>query len=564
MATGGPLRQPIPVARSILWSPTAGGAGAGGPRRPGEIAFPVFLLQSALAAIHEHLVAPPRLGQGLLGFLLGDLCECPETNVSYLVVDAAVRLNQPIYSDRTRDVVTRLWDRVQAQLEEQNAHLIGWYHSHPPLPLTLTEYDVETHEQYFGEPWQVTLLMGTDPAEPTGAFFRASADENWLSTPLPFYELLNPDSIRPDGKKRSFVTWKNYRAYSAVGQQSGPHAAVSPAAATVPRMPAAKPPSEPKFTPAPPKPKPPSPPPDREPEPESSNELKFLTAAEDLPPPPPPRPAPPPRRHTPPPRPAPPQEPEPEAEPAGEAVADVSTPVWPEEFEAPPDQPWEEQPEQLEEQPSRAPRRRRKLPRKLVRALVLLVVAASAAGAYWWFRPELPLPDWSTVAGKWSAFTGKVSGAVSGVSASVGAKISALKVKFRHKAPAPAPAKLRPKPEAKPAAAPPAAGSSPPAPLPPPAPSPPSPLAKLDVIGDSLTQSVRSFGERAALFSRGQLPCAGLASSLAGVEQRWTTYNSARKSAGVLDAAHALRDQGLYARVDSVERRFEQSGCPRP
>jgi hypothetical protein len=47
------------------------------------------------------------------------------------------------------------------------------------------------------------------------------------------------------------------------------------------------------------------------------------------------------------------------------------------------------------------------------------------------------------------------------------------------------------------------------------------------------------------------------------VEQRWTTYNSARKRAGVLDAAHALRDQALYARVDSVERRFEQSGCPR-
>src|SRR5881296_1407391 len=263
MSTAGPLRQPIPVARSILWSP-AGEDGGG--QRPGHLPFPVFLSQSALTAIHEHVAAPARPGQGVLGFLFGDLCECPETNVSYLVIDAALRLNQAIYGDRTRDVITRLWDRVQEQLETQHAHLIGWYHTHPPLPLSLTEHDVETHEQYFGEPWQVALLLGTDPEEPAAGFFRAGPDEAWTSTPLPFYELLGPESIRPDGKKRSFVTWKNHRAYNPV----------TPAAAATLRTPAAKPPSEPKFTPAAAKPQPPPPPPP-------------LT-----PPPPPPRPPPPP------------------------------------------------------------------------------------------------------------------------------------------------------------------------------------------------------------------------------------------------------------------------------
>src|SRR5436190_1940881 len=173
MSTAGPLRQPIPVARSILWSP-AGEDGGG--QRPGHLPFPVFLAQSALTAIHEHVAAPARPGQGVLGFLFGDLCECPETNVSYLVIDAALRLNQAIYGDRTRDVITRLWDRVQEQLETQHAHLIGWYHTHPPLPLSLTEHDVETHEQYFGEPWQVALLLGTDPEEPAAGFFRAGPD----------------------------------------------------------------------------------------------------------------------------------------------------------------------------------------------------------------------------------------------------------------------------------------------------------------------------------------------------------------------------------------------------
>lgn len=557
MATGGPLRQPIPTARSILWSPAAGG---GGTRRPGDIPFPVFLLQSALAAIYEHLAAPPKPGQGMLGFLLGDLCECPETNVSYLVVDAALRLNQAIYSDRTRDVVTRLWDRVQAQLEEQQAHLIGWYHSHPPLPLGLTEYDLETHEQYFGEPWQIALLVGTDPAEPAGAMFRASADEEWVNAPVPFYELLNPDSIRPDGKKRSVVTWKNYRAFSAVGTQSGPHAAVSPT--TVPRMPAATPPAEPKFTPAPPRPKSPAP----EPEPERSTELKFLTAAEDLASPaPPPRAAPPPRRYTPPPRPAPPPEPEPEPEPVPEAEAEpelepeaaaaeaVGTPVWPEEFEAPAEEEVAP-PEELEERPPRPRRPRRKLPRKVKRALLLVVLVATAAGAYWWFQPELPLAQWSAtargaMAATWSTLKTKASG--------LSAKVSALKTKVRRTErkpapppPAPPPPRAQPKPDAT------AAAASPPAHV-------PTAFAALDAIGDSVTQSVRTFGDYAVQFNRGQLACAGLVSSLSAVEKRWLTYNAARKSAGVLDAARAVRDQGLYARVDSVERRFEQTGCPR-
>jgi len=244
MTTPGPLRQPIPVGQSILWSPASAGS-----KRPGNITFPVFLSQAALTAILEHVATPHRAGQGVLGFLLGDACECPETGVSYLLIDVALRLNQAIYGDRTRDVVTRLWDHIQQQLEQQRASLIGWYHTHAPLPLTLSGHDVETHEHYFAEPWQVALLLGTDPAEPAASFFRAGTDEAWTGTSQPFYELLAPESIRPDGKKRSFVTWKNYRAFNP----ATPTGSTAPAAVTqvTPRV-AAKPPGAPKFTPAPP------------------------------------------------------------------------------------------------------------------------------------------------------------------------------------------------------------------------------------------------------------------------------------------------------------------------
>ena len=575
--SSGPLRQPIPVARSILWSPESAGGGA---QRPGHMPFPVFLAQSALTAIHEHVATPARPGQGVLGFLLGDLCECPETNVSYLVIDAALRLNQAIYGDRTRDVITRLWDRVQEQLETQQAHLIGWYHTHPPLPLSLTEHDVETHEHYFGEPWQVTLLLGTDPEEPAAGFFRAGPDESWLATPLPFYELLAPESIRPDGKKRSFVTWKNHRAYNPV----------TPPAAPTLRTPAAKPPSEPRFTPAsakpqpppPPAPPPPAPPPPSPPPPppppappprreDDRHELKFLTAAEDVPPPPPPRAPPPPRRHTPPPRPAPPLPPEPEPEPEPDAVEPMASddggaaaPIWPDEFEDREHAAEAEVPEELLQPVPRA-RRRGKRRRGLWATLFVLLIAAGGAGAYWWFQPELPLPEWSTITSKWSAITSTISGKVSAISG----KVSALKAKLRRAPPTPAPPQPRAQTPSRPATQP-ATAAAPTGPAPSqrppsqPVPSQPAPRARLDVAGDSLTQVVRTFDERASQFARGQVPCAGLARGLTAVENRWIAYNTARRNAGVLDAAHAARDQTLYAGVDSVERRFEQSGCPRP
>ena len=567
MSTAGPLRQPIPVGRSILWSPARGG-----PKRPGNIPFPVFLSQAALTAIHEHVATPHRPGQGILGFLLGDQCECPETNVSYLVIDVALRLNQAIYGDRTRDVVTRLWDHIQQQLEQQRASLIGWYHTHPPLPLTLSGHDVETHEHYFAEPWQVALLLGTDPAEPAGSFFRAGSDEAWIGTPLPFYELLTPESIRPDGKKRSFVTWKNYRAYNPVAPGSSHPPA--PVTAVTPRL-VAKPPGAPKFTPAPP---PSSEPPEP---PEDDGELKFLTAAEDMPPPhpspppprhaapsPPPSPPPPlppaPPRTTLPPRAAPEPEPEPEpdaepetwAAPADEAPRDearLDGPFWPDEFEDR-DVPVDAEEPEAGSAATRVPRRRRRLPRALKRTLLVLVLGGVAAGAYWWFQPEVPLPRWSTVASAWSAIRGKLAAISSGLR--------------RHPS-----APARPAPKAQ-AAAPPAPASRPAgqsqtsgtaaAPARPPVVGPPPAIAKLDQAGDSLTHVVRNFSDQARLFDRRQVACAGLARRLEVVENRWIAYNAARRGAGVLDGARTARDQALYAGVDSVERRFEQSGCPRP
>jgi hypothetical protein len=556
MSADAPLRKTIPLAQSILWSPTptpgtGGGGRAGG--RPGNIPFPVFVAQSALAAVREHLATAPPPGQGILGFLVGDLCECPDTNVSYLVIDAALRLSQPIYGDRTTDVVTRIWDRIASQVEETKGHLIGWYHTHAPLPVSMSAHDIETHEHYFAEPWQVALVLGSDAdGHPAAGFFRGGSDEVWATTLLPFYELLSEESFRPGGKKRSFVAWKNYRAYNPLADRpfrTPPKQAEPEPAPPEPPVPEAEAPEpEPEEHTPPPEP-PPQPPPPTAQEPKS-DELVFLTSAEDFasapprsarpaqrPTPPPPPPLPPPRQR---------REPSPEPLPPGPELASIfeeregegegdgdehqATEQWPEpaveEEPAPP------------VRPSRAAGGRRARRIRWGRwGLVFAILLIGSAGSFYvWLNglPVLPsLPRLPTI-----PFLKKPQTSVP----------SRPRPRPRRSVPTPPP------PAAKPQATPPAA----------PVAASRAPVTPLDQVADSLATAVRSFNDRAALFDRRQSTCDGLGRGLLAVEARWLSYSTARRASGILDPTHTGRDQTLYARVDSVEHRFEKSGCQRP
>jgi hypothetical protein len=61
------------------------------------------------------------------------------------------------------------------------------------------------------------------------------------------------------------------------------------------------------------------------------------------------------------------------------------------------------------------------------------------------------------------------------------------------------------------------------------------------------------------------MDCGGLATGLVSVENLWTSYNTERRARmASFDPPRATRDQAMYAAVDSVESRFEHSGCPRP
>ena len=507
--TGAPhLKQVIPTARAILWNPN-------GRRNPGG-RYPLFIEQKALDALNEHMLAVK--GQALIGFLVGDLFECPTSRVRYAVVDSTIRLNQPIYGDKTQVVVSRLWDRIQEELTRVGGQLIGWYHSHPPHPIELAPGDVQTHEQYFTQPWHLALVLGTNrDGRPVAGVFRPGPGADWHSASQSFYELIGEEERLAGGHKASCLPWMNFESDDPLVTRAGE--------APVPAPAGSAPPAEPRSTlevfgshagpPAPPrKPAPratkPTPPPQppaagtpTAPRPKAAAPAPPPTPVEPPPPPPPP-PEPPPLRPSRPAKPSPsiadlplldvghlPEEAPPPAAPMRHPPPVVPRPAV--------RRPGPVGPRVVEPEP----RRRRRGRGGVLTALGLLLMAA--AGGYWYFvyRPA-------------------------------------------HAAPPPAPVAARPPTGARPA------------------PSGDTLLPIFDRLGDTLGLTIRAYNDRAKLYDGRHLDCAGLARGLTTLEDEWTAYNVRGKSkVGVLDAVRAGRDRALYAGVDSVERHFDRSGCTR-
>src|SRR2546421_480781 len=93
----------------------------------------------------------------------------------------------------------------------------------------------------------------------------------------------------------------------------------------------------------------------------------------------------------------------------------------------------------------------------------------------------------------------------------------------------------------------------------------PSPRERVDRMADTVALAIGAFDLRARLFDGRKMACADLARGLVDLEERWTSYNAARKDdAGALDSVRNVRDRSLYSDVDAVERRFERSKCARP
>ncbi|MEP7087174.1 MAG: Mov34/MPN/PAD-1 family protein, partial [Gemmatimonadota bacterium] len=193
----------FPDDQAILWAPVEGLT------RAMELSPPaITITQGALREVIRHLASSPE--QELLGFLIGEPCECPRTMRRFLCITGTLRTGHAIAEDEPVQIPDAEWLGQQLEVRRRRSTLIGWYHSTPYLSASPSSLDLETHRARFTDAWQCGLVIATEGNEPTGGFFRAHADPTAGGAYVPFYEQVDDDGILEGGKFRTLIDWKSY------------------------------------------------------------------------------------------------------------------------------------------------------------------------------------------------------------------------------------------------------------------------------------------------------------------------------------------------------------------
>lgn len=202
--------KPRPMLRSVHWKPVPAP-----PKGAASGSYDVFIDQRVFKALHRQLwnAAP---GEEPLGFLVGDLCEDPDSGRRYVIVSAAVPSRFPLNEQGPEQIPGEALVAMQLDVDRRRGVLAGWYHRHTAGPVELTAADVRTHEKHFYEPWQIALLFVTDHAQPAGGCFRRTHDGLAGDVPLPFFEMVSNESLLARGVRRSNMDWGNVETVDAI------------------------------------------------------------------------------------------------------------------------------------------------------------------------------------------------------------------------------------------------------------------------------------------------------------------------------------------------------------
>ena len=208
----------MPVAESILWSPTVGGT-----HRPAPL---MFFAQQTLRKIQDRLGNLPN-GLGI-GLLTGRRCADSRPGVGsgaqFVLIDGALPLPALASEDEATDALSEGMRTAAAGIE-----VFGWYRSHSFSDAALTPGDVEAQSELFAD--RPCVVMVVAAGGEAGAIFRSSTNPAWPVEALPFYEWLAERAVT-DGPKPTLVGWRNYRAAETVIRLATPGtslAAVQPA-----------------------------------------------------------------------------------------------------------------------------------------------------------------------------------------------------------------------------------------------------------------------------------------------------------------------------------------------
>ncbi len=194
------MQRPIPVARSIRWTPRLDRYYLLGHLLGAQNSdYVVFVTQPLLMRLREEV---QQTEEPLLGLLTGRVCECPDTAIPYTVITGASAAEV----DRGREREDERLTRELAAARERDIEVLGWYRSRPHIEVDLSPADEHLARTLLTSPWQCGLVLATDG---DGAFFQYKGLAR-RSYAIPFHELLGVQALRADGPRHTCVSWHGY------------------------------------------------------------------------------------------------------------------------------------------------------------------------------------------------------------------------------------------------------------------------------------------------------------------------------------------------------------------
>jgi proteasome lid subunit RPN8/RPN11 len=140
------------------------------PQSPFQILYSRLVLEQIRLAVLDAYFVVPHGGVEIGGVLLGKYADRQVEVIDHEPFECEYVFG-PSFSLSPRDE-ERLKD-VLAEVRNKSDGLepVGWYHSHTRSEIFLTEADLEIHDRYFPEMWQVALVVRPSMSEPARAGF---------------------------------------------------------------------------------------------------------------------------------------------------------------------------------------------------------------------------------------------------------------------------------------------------------------------------------------------------------------------------------------------------------
>lgn len=132
------------------------------------------------------------------GILIGDVYRVPSSERLFVEVEDFIAARDAEADAVSLRFTHRTWQELHTRRQHRfgdTKRVVGWYHTHPPVPMRIEGADVHSiqffsredhamHAQVFTRPWQVALVMDAESSEMT--FFRwhgqSLVQAGWHST----------------------------------------------------------------------------------------------------------------------------------------------------------------------------------------------------------------------------------------------------------------------------------------------------------------------------------------------------------------------------------------------